>query len=181
MAVRSKMIISAAVAAVILLGVAAYSLFVHMNGNSPVSASAPTSTSAAGGGGEVVLPAVEALPSAPTGTMVTIGTPDWSVQVNNFYRSNPMVTDGGETVILANNSDYAIMYDTVDSSFWLGFESSRFPALQKAAEADLLSLLGISQKDACKLDVTEGVFYSSTSSLVGNSLPLSFCSSSTAF
>jgi hypothetical protein len=68
-----------------------------------------------------------------------------------------------------------ITYDTIDSSFWIGIDADQFTTLRGTAEQALLSMLGISTADACKLSVSVGVFYSATSSLSGQSFPLSFC------
>jgi hypothetical protein len=138
----------------------------------------PSNTSTASssdGGEEVTLPAVQVLTNVATGTELTIGTPQGSVQMNNFYLSNPSTTDGGETVILENTTDYLLTYDTFDSSFWIGIDPNKFYALRTVAEQDLMSILGVSTTDMCKLNISEGVFYSPTSSLSGQSLPLSFC------
>ena len=95
--------------------------------------------------------------------------------MNNFYLSNPEVTDGGETVIIASTSDYLITYDTTNSSFWIGIDPDQFATVRPVAEQAFLSALGVTQADACKLDAAVGTFYSATSSLNGQSFPLSFC------
>lgn len=135
----------------------------------------PAGSSAIGGGNEVTLPAAQVLSNTPTGTLLTIGTPKGTVQVNNFYLSNPPVTDGGETVILASTTAYLITYDTTDSSFWIGIDPTQFDAVRPAAEQAFLSVLGVSSADACKLDVVVSAFWSATSSFDGESFPLSFC------
>jgi len=167
---RTIILIGIAIIFIVCAGV--YFYFVIMNGKIPTPVDNGTSTV---GGNEVTLPAAQAFPSAPTGTILIIGTQNGSVQVNNFYLSNPQVTDGGQTVILASTTDYLITYDTTDSSFWIGINADEFNAIRPVAEQALLSTLNVSSTIACKLNVSVGVFYSATSTLSGKSFPLSFC------
>ncbi|HEY5221374.1 MAG TPA: hypothetical protein VIJ29_04550 [Candidatus Paceibacterota bacterium] len=168
---RTIIIIATAVIVLICVGVGLYFYFA----NAGAGSSGIPAGSSATGGNEVTLPAVQVLSGTPTGTILTIGTPSGLVQMNNFYLSNPPVTDGGETVILASTTDYLITYDTIDSSFWIGIDPTQFDTVRPTAEQAFLSVLGVSSADACKLDVVVGVFWSATSSLSGQSFPLSFC------
>lgn len=170
---KPRTIILIAVAVILLSGIGAYFYFVVTNGS---ATSVPAESAAsASGGNEVIATAAQALPTAPTTTLLTIGTPGGSVQVNNFYLMNPSVTDGGETVILASTTDYLITYDTADSSFWIGIDPDQFTALRPVAEQALLSTLGASSIVACKLGISEGAFYSATSSLNGKLFSPLFC------
>jgi hypothetical protein len=83
-------------------------------------------------------------------------------------------------VIIASTTEYLITYDTIDSSFWIGMDASDLNAVQPVAEQAFLSALGVSSTAACKLDVSEGVFYDASSSLSGQSFPLSFCAAAPA-
>lgn len=121
------------------------------------------------------LPLIQTIANNPTSTLLSIGTPDGIVQVNNFYLSNPEIADGGETLYIASTSEYIITYSTIDSSFWIGIDPAQFNTVGPVAEEAFLSILGITHDDACKLNVSEGVFYSPTSSISGKSFPLSFC------
>lgn len=161
------------VVVIILICIGVYFYFAGIsNSPSPVA-----NTGSVGGGKEVVIPAVQAFPSTPTSATLAIGTPKGVVQVNNFYLSNPLVTDGGETVIIASTTDYMITYDTTDSSFWIGVDAAQFNTIRPVAEQAFLSTLGTSSTNACKLNVSVGVFYDASSSLSGKSFPLSFCGS----
>jgi hypothetical protein len=169
---KPKTIILIGVAVIILVCVGAYFYFTSAVGGSPMA----TGTASTTGGEDGTLPAAaQVLTNTPTSTLLALGTPGGTVQVNNFYLSNPSVTDGGETVILANTADYMLTYDTIDSSFWIGIDADKFAAVRPVAEQALLSALGINSSSACKLNVSVGVFYSATSSLSGKSFPLSFC------
>lgn len=168
---KPRTIILIAVALIILSGVGAYFYFLATNGG----ASAVDNTTSVAGGNEAVLPAAQVLSNTSTSTLLIIGTPSGSVQINNFYLKDPQVTDGGETVILASSTYYIITYDTKDSSFWIGIDADQFVALRPGAEQALLSALGVSAPVACKLTISVGTFYSATSSMNGQSFPPGFC------
>jgi hypothetical protein len=112
--------------------------------------------------------------SGPQGTSFTIGTPSGSVQVNNFYAANPPF-DGDGNLIIVSAADYYIDYTPSNSSFWLAVSGGSFNTVRPEVEAAFLNVLGINQTDACKLNVSEGVTYSSGDPLDGQSFPLSFC------
>jgi hypothetical protein len=169
---RTIILIGVAVIIIICAGVYFYFAVVSGGVSIPVGGGA---TSGAAGGQEATLPLSQALTNTPTTTVLTIGTPGGSVQVNNFYLTNPLVTDGGETVILASTTNYLITYDTTDSSFWIGIDPSQFTALRPVAEQSLLSTLGVSSTVACKLNISEGAFYAAGSSLNGQSFSPIFC------
>lgn len=118
--------------------------------------------------------AADFLGNVPTGTTLAIGTPQGVVTVNNFYAPNSPVNVAGD-IVLAAPGNYFIVYDPSDSDFWIGFEGNSYPASQAVAEQNLVNILGISDADACKLAVTEGIVYSAGNALDGQSFPLSFC------
>ncbi len=114
-------------------------------------------------------------PNAPTSTYLQLGTSQGVVQVDNFYLANPPVIEGGDLVI-KQTPDYDIVYDPLESTFWLSITGNPFATWQTAAEQDFLTTIGVSEADACKLGVTSGVIYSPGNPLDGESFPLSFCS-----
>ena len=174
---RPRTIILIAVAIILLSGIGVYFYFVIANGGaaSTDSSTLVDNTTSTNSGSEVILPAAQVLSDTPIDTLLTIGTQNGSVRVNNFYLTNPQVTDGGETVILASATHYLVTYDTLDSSFWIGIDADQFTALRPVAEQVLLSTLGVSSTVACKLDVSEGAFYGATSSMNGTSFSPLFC------
>ena len=172
---KQIIIIAVAVIAIILIGVG---IAVYFNSQSHGGSAAATGGASPGAsaGQEAILPVAQAIPAAPTSSVIAIGTPHGTVSVKNFYISNPSTTDGGETVILESTEHYMLTYSTLDGSFWIGIDPDQFYALRSQAEQDLLSILGVSTTDACKLSVSESVFYSPTSTIAsGQSFPLSFC------
>jgi hypothetical protein len=114
------------------------------------------------------------LTSMPPGSTLAIGTARGTVQVKNFYGPNLGIDDGGDLIVKAT-ADYLIVYDYFDSSFWLAITGKPFTTWQNVAEQDFIQTLGITEADACKLDVTSGVIYSQGDPNDGQSFPLSFC------
>ncbi|OGY99725.1 MAG: hypothetical protein A2945_01860 [Candidatus Liptonbacteria bacterium RIFCSPLOWO2_01_FULL_52_25] len=102
----------------------------------------------------------------PSGDVIQIGTSHGIIEVKNFYRN--IVAYESEFLIVVRTADYEITYDTTRSSFYVAVLVSTGPALTRGEEA-LLGLLGVTQSDACKLDVAEGLAGSPGSG------PLSFC------
>lgn len=121
-----------------------------------------------------ITPSVMSFPGAPQGATFAIGTPQGLVAVKNFYNS-PLVLDE-EFLILENTSDYQITYDTENNQFFVYASSSPLEAARQEGESALLSLLGISKQDACKLNVVDG--FPQGSSMANVQEGLSFCSSS---
>jgi hypothetical protein len=187
---RRIIIISVIIILLVALGIGLYFLFggkvspSNLNstsggqlGNLPSSAQSNTTGS---GVGSSTLPdyigqAADFFGPLPTSTYISIGTSQGAVQVNNFYLSNPPV-DEAEDVAIKQTTNYYIVYDPSSSSFWLGIISVPFANWRTVVEADFLTTLGISQADACKLNVTVGVVYSPGNPDNGQSFPLSFCS-----
>lgn len=132
-----------------------------------------------GTGEQTTLPPVStstpAATAAPTSTTLAIGTSQGIVTVNNFYASADFITQDKQTVAIKNDPDYVIAYNVSDSSFAITILSTPLEAVRQAAESTFLAKLGISQQDACKLTVYEGVPASVSSQYVGQSFPLSFC------
>jgi hypothetical protein len=166
------------------LGVGLYFFFFNKSvpaGNEPVGGQAGTlpiaaeSSSIPSGLPDYIGRAADVIGNLPTSTSIAIGTSQGTVQVANFYSSNPSVIDGGD-IVLKQMQNYVIVYDPYSSGFWLGITGTPFATWQTAAEQDFLAMLGINQADACKLDVTSGVIYRTGNPLDGQDFPLSFCS-----
>jgi len=111
----------------------------------------------------------------PTSTTITLGTSQGSVAVNNFYQNAQTITQDQQAVIIRNSGDYVITYNVPDSSFSIAILSMPLEAARQAAESAFLSELGVSQQDACKLTVYEGVPIGVSDEYPGESFPLSFC------
>lgn len=115
-----------------------------------------------------------AFPSGPT---FQIQTSQGAVTVNNFYQTKDYITQDQETVVLTESDTSTIVYDRGDSGFIiaiLALDGSSLQAARTAVETDFLNQLGISQSDACKLNVNERVL-DKTSPYDGVLMGLSFC------
>ena len=110
---------------------------------------------------------------------IAIGTDQGTVTVNNFYNTAAYTTQDGQTVVLQNQADYQIVYNVADSSFIISILAPPLEANRQAAEAAFLAQLGVSQADACKLKVSEGVPIGVSDQYPGVNFPLSFCGNST--
>ncbi|MDP3948666.1 MAG: hypothetical protein Q8Q17_01815 [bacterium] len=101
----------------------------------------------------------------PKTETISIGTGNGAVEVKNFYKKIVDTEEG--FVIMADNENYQISYERSTSVFYIDLRTET--VLQTKAESDFLSVLGISQQDACKLNVL--VFHAGQS----NGTNLSFC------
>ncbi len=111
----------------------------------------------------------------PTSTTLTLGTSDGNVTIKNFYNNASYITQDQQAVVIQENVQYTIVYNVGDSSFVISLLSTPLEAARQAAESAFLSALGISEQDACKLEVYEGVPISISDEYPGESFPLSFC------
>ena len=85
----------------------------------------------------------------PKTETISIGTGNGSIEVKNFYKTLVDTEEG--SIIMADNENYQISYERSTSVFYIHFRNDAVS--QSQAEADLLNVLGISQQDACKLNV----------------------------
>lgn len=141
----------------------------------------PVSTSTGGTTG--TLPPVSTSTTTntpPPGSTITLGTSHGNVTTNNFYKSADYITQDQQTVVIQQAPTYSIVYNVSDSSFIISILSAPLEAARQAAETAFLNSLGISQKDACALNVYEGVPASVSNKYIGEPFPLSFCGNSTA-
>lgn len=138
-----------------------------------------SSTGGSGGGGVstgTLPPPITAVTSTPpTGNTITLGTSNGSVVVNNFYKTAAFITQDGQTVAIAQTSTYSIAYNVLYSSFVITILAPPLEANREAAEHVFLNALGISEQDACSLDIYEGVPASVSDQDSGRPYALSFC------
>jgi hypothetical protein len=159
-------VIVAGIVYFVLRGAAPSTIPTNTPGNLPPAATSTSSTVQNG------------TSSFPTGSTFQIGTNQGTVTVNNFYKTMDYITADNENVVLAETSDYSDDYVRAGSSFIIDLTvvTSSLQDVRAAAEAAFMSQLGVSESDACKLNVDEGVT-DKNSSYYGDSFGLSFCSS----
>lgn len=113
----------------------------------------------------------------PSSTTIVLGATKGSVTINNFYKEALGSQD--QFIVIAQNSNYEITYDTDTNVFYLSIANSSADANQIQAENAFMTILGITQADACRLNVEEG--FTQGFSTKNTQLGLSFCSSGGAF
>lgn len=113
---------------------------------------------------------------------ITIKTPSGNVSINNPKKLpdiKPISLDG---VSFKENTNYSIDYYPQDQGFIIVILNS--DDIQKArdlAEKDFLDTLKLSQKDACKLNVSLTVPFRVNEKTSGINYHLSFCPNGKAF
>jgi hypothetical protein len=130
------------------------------------------------GVGTPVTSVPQAYPNAPTGQSISVGTSQGTVEINNPYTMSGVQIGDDGVLLVKQTPNYWITYDPSDSSFWIAVSSTPFAAIRATVEQDFVAILGVSQADACKLDVSVGVPYSAGNPMNGKSFPLSFCPTS---
>lgn len=113
-----------------------------------------------------------ASPTANSNT-VAISTPKGNVLVNNFTQNILSRTES--SMIIADTSDYQIVYFQKEGSFLITLASQPATAARIKAESAFLSILNISKEQACKLTVALKIPYSVDENLAGPDYGLSFC------
>ena len=108
-------------------------------------------------------------------TVIEVGTPKGVVTVNNFYKK-ALSQEDTTVLIFKEGNKYSFSYDTYDSSFWINIlDQNETDEVRRIAEAEFLKILGISQEDACKLNVALTIPVGPSPGLPSRDLGLSFC------
>lgn len=110
-----------------------------------------------------------------------ITTKQGEVTVRDFTKNAAFITQDGKTVAVVNSGKYSIVFYRPDQSFAISLLAKPFPIVRQEAERALLSTLNISEQDACKLSVYEGIPISVDQRYPGVNSPLSFCDGSLDF
>lgn len=106
----------------------------------------------------------------PPAAKITVGD---GVFVDNFKVSATPLPGGDSKLI--HEDGYEILYLEKFDSFLISILKQPFEVYRQVAETALLSQLGISQTDACRLDVTITTPAYVDPALGGNNFSLSFC------
>lgn len=166
----------------IILACAAVFYFLNKNSDSNVAekadlnSGADNSNQAAEAGNGVVV-YQNSIETSETAGKITLGTTSGGIEVNDFLSKNMGVVEGGD-ILLADNSEYFITFNRYSGRFWIGITSSVFEEYRVKAEENLLKILGLSERDACKLSVVIGAPFRSGGSeatIAPDETGLSFC------
>lgn len=147
------------------------------NNNALSTGQLPNTATSSAQSNQTPVPAVTDFPNAPQGATFQIGTSKGLITINNFY-TFPLIVDE-EFLILQNNDQYQINYNTEINQFYIYFSVGPSSTFRNETETAFLNLLGISESDACKLNVAEG--YPGNLPSAPQQQGLSFCSAGGAF
>jgi hypothetical protein len=104
-----------------------------------------------------------------------------NIFVNDFSKNPKISFDGEGDATIKTDPNYTILYYKMDQSFFIGLLGGNLPQVRKDAEKELLSILGISEEEACKIKVSTTVPVSVNEKAAGKDYGLSFCPNSTPF
>lgn len=110
----------------------------------------------------------------PQEEYVVIGTSSGVVRVKNFYKAAEKVIEQTE-IVIKETPEYLFLYHAASGDFELRVLGKSPRSSRARAEEELLRLLGLSQEEACKLQVSVSVPYGADPLLKGGIYPLSFC------
>ena len=127
---------------------------------------------------EPIIYTIKPLPSPkiPIGNSTNLITNQGEIKVNNFYKNAKKIIEA--TVYLKETQNYSIMYFSRTNQFLISlnaYNEDEADSYRSQAEQDLLSILGITQEDACKLILQTQVPYSYNGELSKLDYNLSFC------
>lgn len=96
------------------------------------------------------------------------------VEVNNFYKSAQLVNDNGDAMI-SRSDEFEILYMPTGAQFLISIIGSPFEESKRLAETSFLQSLGISQNQACQLNVIVTTPRFANPDQAGQEYKLSFC------
>ncbi len=156
------------VISLVVVAAAAYFVFTNISKQTPELPIAETKSTSPND--------LRAIYSAPTSTVIVIGTPQGSVTTRNFYQKALGARE--QFIVIEQNDMYEITYDVETSGFFANIKSGPLAETRPRAEAALLSALGVNQADACKLEVGVGIESAVDIAASRQILRLSFCGTS---
>lgn len=96
------------------------------------------------------------------------------VQTNDFLNSSIETNSNGDALFV-KTQNYQIAYLKEFNQFMIVVMNPPFEKVRNEAENEFLKTLGITQEQACKLNVTVGFSRLAPSDIAGKNFPLSFC------
>ena len=111
---------------------------------------------------------------SPSEPKFEIKTKEGKVTVNNIYQ-NPIKNLSQSGVRFLENESYIADFYPQDQGFLMVIENSDVQSARDMLEKDFLEVLGISEKEACKLKITLSVPFGVNEDLAGENYGLSFC------
>ena len=159
---------------VVVLGLVAGGFWLYKNSNSGGTPPAPDSNS--NSNSDFPAPASGSVPvvseNFPDTSLLDLAAKDGVVTVKNFYKN--IVASEEDSLVIARTTEYFITYQKTQNYFWIAITGGDFKQSRLEAESAILTLLGISKEDACRLDISVGAPYGSQIP-AGEKSGLSFC------
>ncbi len=88
----------------------------------------------------------------PKGDTLVLGTSQGGVTVRNFYKD--VVGTEGTLILFKDAAQFTLSYDPETSEFFIYVVTAPFDANRLKAEKEFLTLLNITENEACKLKVS---------------------------
>jgi len=117
-------------------------------------------------------------PPIPVEESLVIETKSGKVIVKNFFiTENARAIGKGKSMyaVLRDTPKFQILYIGLDQSFLITIKDENLSSARFLAEKELLNILGISQKDICRLLVAVTVPHDVSGNAAGSDYGLSFC------
>lgn len=163
--------IALVILAILLIGALGFWLVVRQT--------TPTTTPSTEPSGEQPTTTNFALP-ATTDDKMFLPLENGSLEVNNIYK-DPIASLEENGVDFAQSPDYAIAFYPDNQGFIITITNPEIQAARDSAEIAFLMELGITQEEACKLNVSLSVPFSINQQNAGQEFGLSFCPNGKAF
>jgi len=96
------------------------------------------------------------------------------IEIDNFYKSAQVINENGDAVV-NKSEDHETIYFPTGSQFLISIIGSPFDEAKLKAEVSFLQSLGISQDEACRLNVIITTPRFANPEQAGQEYKLSFC------
>ena len=97
-----------------------------------------------------------------------------NIETENFYKSAVNIAETGDATII-KRGNFEIVFVPEYSQFIISVLATPFGIHRSLAEQEFINNLGISQEEACRLNVTVGTPYFANPEVAGIAYGLSFC------
>jgi len=99
------------------------------------------------------------------------------IPVKDFYKNKRTIVYPKWGASLRDDPYYSLLYFTTDKSFLISLTGGDLHTVRFDAEKEFLSILGVTEEEACQLKVVTGVSRDASEKASGHDYGLSFCPS----
>lgn len=96
------------------------------------------------------------------------------VEMDNFYKKGEKINPQND-ILIEKKDNFQIVYLSQFNKFLISILSSPFETARKEAEVEFLTTLGITEEEACLLNVSITTPFFANPDYAGKDFPLSFC------